>query len=154
MIDVTAQIEQILAQINNDLAPEDRVREHEIGRVGGELNHMLNAALAQASCQMPPPAPPLTLKGKLAALWAALKDRISAWLAPVTPWWLRFVNALKEKLQDLFNGNQILIWSGLAALAIALVAALVKSMTLLIGLLAIIGLARLVREILPGRWAA
>jgi hypothetical protein len=154
MIDVTGQIEQILAQINNDLAPQDRVCEHEIGRVGGELNRMLNAAMAQASCQMPPPAPPQILTGKLAALWAALKDRISAWLAPVTPWWVRFVNALKEKLHNLINGNEIWVWTGLAALAIALVAALVKSMTLLIGLLAIVGFARLLKEILPARWAA
>lgn len=154
MIDVTCQIEQILAQINNDLAPEDRVCEHEIGRVGGELNHMLNAAMAQASCQMPPPAPPQTLKAKLAALWSALKDRISACLAPVSPWWVRFVNALRSKLQSLIYGNEVLIWTGLAAVAIALVAALLKSMTLLIGLLAIVGFARLVKEILPVRWAA
>ena|ERR1044071_1060277 len=154
MIDVTRQIEEILAQINTDLAPDERVCEHEIGRVGGELNQMLNAAMAQASCQLPPPAPPRTLKQKLGALWAAIKDKLCAWLSPVTPAWLRFVNALKAKLQSLANGNEILVWTGFAALAIALVATLVKSLTLLIALLAIIGLARLVREFLPMRWAA
>jgi hypothetical protein len=152
-MNVTQQIEEILTQINNEVAPEDRVCEHEIARVGGELNQMINAALAQASGQLPPPAPPRTLKEKLGALWAAIKDKISAWLSPVVPWWVRFVNALKEKLQRLMIGNEILVWTCLAALAIALVAALLKSMTPLIAMLAIIGLARLLKEILPIRWA-
>jgi cobalamin biosynthesis protein CobD/CbiB len=111
---------------------------------------MINAAMAQASYQIPPPAPPQSLKGKLAAIWTAIKDRISAWLSPVVPWWVRFVNALKEKLYSLINGNEVLIWTGLAALAIALVAALVKSMALLIAVLAIIGLGRVLKDIIPG----
>ena len=152
-MNVTQQIEEILTQINNEVAPEGRVCEHEIARVGGELNQMINTALAQASGQLPPPAPPRTLKEKLGALWAAIKDKISAWLSPVVPWWVRFVNALKEKLQRLMIGNEILVWTCLAALAIALVAALLKSMTPLIAMLAIIGLARLLKEILPIRWA-
>jgi hypothetical protein len=149
-MNVTRQIEDILIQINNEVAPEDRVCEHEIARVGGELNQMINAAMAQASYQIPPPAPPQSLKGKLAAIWTAIKDRISAWLSPVVPWWVRFVNALKEKLYSLINGNEVLIWTGLAALAIALVAALVKSMALLIAVLAIIGLGRVLKDIIPG----
>jgi len=111
-MNVTRQIEDILIQINNEVAPEDRVCEHEIARVGGELNQMLNAAMTQASGQLPPPASPPTLKERLGTLWAAIKDKISAWLSPVVPWWVRFVNALKEKLHNLIYGNDILILTG------------------------------------------
>jgi hypothetical protein len=152
-MDVTRQLQEILIQINNDLAPEDRVCEHEIAQVGGELNHMLNNAVQQAAGNLPPPAPRRTLKQKLAALWQAIKDKIAAWLSPVTPRWLRFVNALRRKLENWeLSGGVIAV--GLVAIAIALVAALVKSMTLLIAVLAIIGFARLVKEILPIRLAA
>ncbi len=151
-MDVTRQLQEILIQINNDLAPEDRVCEHEIAQVGDQLNRMLNTAVQQAAGNMPPPAPPRTLKEKLAALWQAIKDKIAAWLSPV-PHWLRFVNALRRKLEGWeWSGGVIAI--ALVAIAIAVVAALLKSMTLLIALLAIIGFARLLKEILPIRLAA
>ncbi len=152
-MDVTRQLQEILIQINNDLAPEDRVCEHEIAQVGGELNNMLNTAVHQAAGNLPPPAPPRTLKQKLAALWAAIKEKIAAWLSPVTPRWVRFMNALKTKLQDFAEENEVLLVVGLMAIAIALVSALLKSMTLLVALLAVIGFARLLKEILPIRFA-
>jgi hypothetical protein len=152
-MDVTRQLQEILTQINNDLAPEDRVCEHEIAQVGGELNQMLNTAVAQASGQLSAPAPRRSLKEKLALLWAAIKDKIAAWLSPVTSRWLRFIDRLRAKLQNLLNGNEVLLWTALVAVAIALIAVLLKSMSLLVVLLAIIGFARLVREILPMRWA-
>ncbi len=151
-MDVTRQLSEILSQINNDFAPQDRVCEHEISGVSSELNEMLNRAVQQAAGNLPPPAPRRTLKQKLAALWQAIKDKIAAWLSPVTPKWLQFVNALRAKLQNWeLSGGVIAI--ALVAIAIALVATLLKSMTLLIALLAIVGFARLVKEILPVRWA-
>lgn len=151
-MDVTRQLQEILAQINNDLAPQDRVCEHEIAHVGGELNQMLNTAVQQASGNLPPPAAPRSLKQKLAALWSAIKDKLAAWLSPAMPRWVRFVNALRRKLEG-WEGAGGVLAIALVAIAVALVAALVKSMSLLIALLAIIGFARLLKEILPVRFS-
>jgi hypothetical protein len=148
-MDVTNQLQEILKAINRELDPNDRVSEQEIGAAGWELNRMLNVAAQTAAGQLPTPGRPRTLRQKLAALWAAIRDKITAWLSPVPPRWLRFVNALKAKLQQLQNtqGNEAMLGLGLMAVAIALVAALLKSMPLLVGLLAALGFVSLVRLI-------
>ena len=146
-MDVSNELREILVQINNEIAPQDRVSEQEIADVGAELNKMLATATREAGGQLHTPANPRTLKGKLAALWQAIKHKIAAWLSPITPRWLRFVNALKAKLRQLESmpGDETLKVIGLMAIAIAIVAVLIKSMPLLIALLALLGFVSVLR---------
>ena len=145
-MEISKQLQEILVQINNELAPQDRISEQEIAAVGCELNEMLTLATQQAGTQLQSSAPPRTFKEKLAALWQAIKDKISAWLSPVAPQWARFMNALRWKLQELQSrsGNEKLIAAGMLAVGIAVAAVLVHSMPMLIALLAILGVTSLV----------
>jgi hypothetical protein len=147
-MDIHQQLEEILHQINNELPPRDRVSPQQIGAVGLELNAMLTTATQQTAGQFEaaPSQSPRTLRQKLAALWQTIKDKISEWLSPVPPRWTRFMNALKAKLQDLQSrpGNETLVAVGLMAVGIAVAAVLVKSLPLLVALLAILGFTSLV----------
>ena len=148
-MEISKELQEILRQVNNELPPHDRVSEQEIAAVGGELNHMLTTATQQTASQfeVAPTCSPRTLRQKLAALWQAIKDKISEWLSPVPPQWTRFMTGLRRKLQELQStpGNEKLIAVGLMAVGIAVAAALVKSMPLLIALLALLGITSLVR---------
>jgi hypothetical protein len=133
-MDINQQIENILTQINNELPPQ-------------ELNGMLNTITREAGQQFHAPANPRTWREKLKALWEAIKAKINAWLCPVSSRWLQFLEAVKAKLQHLQSmpGNEKWAGIGLMAVGIVLVAVLVKSIPLLIGLLAALGFITLVR---------
>ena len=148
-MEATQQIQEILRQVNNDFAPEDRVEERELGEVSAQLNRMLGSAVEQANQQQHycPPPPPTGFWARLGALWQAIKDKISAWLAPVTPRWVRMLNALRtrlEQLQQYAGGDQYGALLVMAA-GIAIVAALLKSLPMLVALLAMLGVATVLR---------
>jgi hypothetical protein len=145
-MEISRQLEEILLQINNELPEWDRVTHEEIASVGHQLNGMLTQATQQAAGQFQA-APPRTFKEKLLALWQAIKDRINAWLSPISPRWNRFLEAVKAKLRELQTrpGNEKLLAIGLMAVAVAVVAAVIKSIPLLIALLAALGFAHMLR---------
>ena len=146
-MEIYRELESILWQINAELPEQDRVSAEEISKVGHELNNMLTAATQQAGQHYQAPAHPRTLREKLVALWESIKAKINEWLCPVSTHWTRFLEAVRAKLQQFqFNpGNEKLMGIGLMAVGIALVAVLVKSMPLLIALLALLGVTSLVR---------
>jgi hypothetical protein len=145
-MEIHRQLEEILIQINNELSPADRVTHEEIAEVGDQLNGMLTRATQQAGRQLEA-RPPRTFKDKLLALWQAIKDRIESWLSPISPRWKRFLEAVKAKLSELQSqpGNEKLLAIGLMAVAVAVVAAVIKSIPLLIALLAALGFVHMLR---------
>lgn len=146
-MEIHRELESILWQINNELPQEDRIGPEEIGHVGHQLNDMLNNVTQEARQQHYLPTHPRTWREKLSALWEAIKTKINEWLCPVSSRWQRFLEAMKTKLQELQSrpGGEALIGVGLMAVGIALVAALAKSIPLLIGLLAALGFVTLLR---------
>ena len=147
-MEIHRQLEEILMQINNELPPQDRVSAQEIANVGHELNTMLTTATQQAAGRFQAPAPPRTLREKLAALWQAIKDKINGWLSPVSSRWNAFLRTLRCKLLELqqrMSGNETLVTLGLMAVGVALVAVVIKSIPLIVALLALLGLTTLLR---------
>ncbi len=145
-MEISRQLEEILSEINRELQPEDQVTPEEIARVGQQLNNMLNDGTRQAAGQVQINRP-RNWREKLAALWQAIRDRINAWLCPVSPRWNRFLEAVKAKLREFQSqpGNETLLALGLMAVAVAVIAAILKSLPLLITLLAALGFVHLLR---------
>ena len=145
-MEIHRELETILSQINKELPQADRVSPEDITKVGHELNDMLTTATQQAGHQFTP-GPVRTLREKLVALWESIKAKINDWIYPISPQWNRFLKALKAKLQQLQStpGNEKWIAIGMLAIGVALFAVLVKSIPLIIGLLAILGFTSLLR---------
>lgn len=146
-MEVHQQLEQILTQINKELPPKDRVSEKEITSVGAQLNTMLHEATQETANRFALTAQPRSLRERLAALWQAIKERISLWLSPLPPRWKKFLEAVKAHVTDLQSkpGGEKLVGIAMLAIAVALVAVLVKSIPLLIALLAIVGFTTMLR---------
>ena len=138
-------LEEVLHHVNKSLPPEDRVPEEEIARVGAELKQMLSTAAAQDPAG---PAPSgRSLRTRLAALWAALKEKLAALLAPLSPRWNRLIGLIREKLAqvDSKGGMDALLGMVLVVVVVAVLAALIKSLPLFVALLALTGLLTFVR---------
>ena len=146
-MDDAVSIEDILNHVNQHLAPEDRVPEEEIARVGAQLKAMLaNAARAYQQQNSQSSARP-SLRTRLAAFWQALKEKLVALLAPLTPRWRKLIGLIREKLDQIEGGTglEALLSMVLIVVVVAVIAALVKSLPLLVALLALTGLVTFLR---------
>jgi hypothetical protein len=145
-MELTNSIEDILRQLNRALDPEHQVDEREITGVGARLNHLLAYAAqpATASAEAPHASRP-TLRARLAMLWHAIKDKLAAWLSPLTPKWRKLLALLKAKLFENNTGKERL-WPFLLTLMVVIfIAAVLKSLPMLIAFLAFFGLLSLVQ---------
>jgi hypothetical protein len=146
-MDDAVSIEDILNHVNQHLAPEDRVPEEEIARVGAQLKAMLtNAAPAYHQQNSQGSARP-SLRTRLAAFWQALKEKLAALLAPLTPRWRKLIGLIREKLNQVEGGASLEALMGmvLIVVVVAVLAALMKSLPLLVALLALTGLMTFMR---------
>ena len=141
-------IEDVFRHLNDHLAPEDRVPEEEIARVGDELKRMLADPPKTSTRPIEDTQPGRrSLRTRLAAFWQALKEKLAALLAPLTPRWHKLINLIRAKLAQVEgkSGMDALLSMVLVVVVVAIISALVKSLPLLVGLLALTGLITFLR---------
>jgi hypothetical protein len=143
----TKPIEDLLSQINESLAPDERVDSEQIQELGQQLDCLLKEAEGAEWRTDVAPAPKLHWKQRLLRFWQKIKEKLCAWLSPICPRWRKLISRLKEILHKVSeNAGQPAILSAiLIAVVVAVVAALIKSLPLIVALLSIIGFVHLAR---------
>jgi hypothetical protein len=93
-------IEDILHQVNQTLAPSERVNPEQIRDVGPQLDRLLPEARGRGWQSEPAPILELTFKQRLRLFWQATKEKLTAWLRPICPRWRKVISRLKQFLQQ------------------------------------------------------